>query len=106
MIILLIEFIIPYPEIENGSYYGEFIDFVYNSLKRNIFTIGLIIVLIPPIFITEKYMHLLLGNQIVSILANLTYTIYLIHFIIVCYIHSCRTKEFSLSDSYLFLKTI
>ena len=78
--------IIPYPEIENKYYYsGTIIDTLWISQKKILFTLGLVIILIPGILTKEKFLHLILNNKITNMLANLTYCIYMIHCLVITY---------------------
>lgn len=87
LVFVLIFIVIPYPELTDTNYYGLMLDSIYNSLVKTVFGIALIILLIPCIFSTEKYVPLILVNKITSFIGNLTYPIYLIHPIIFIYIN-------------------
>ena len=66
----------------------------------------MLIIIIPGIFTNHKFIQVILNNRLTNLLANLTFSIYLIHPMVNYYILYNRRSDISFTDGNAFLLSI
>eukprot|EP01017_Pseudomicrothorax_dubius_P026568 TRINITY_DN2977_c0_g1_i3.p1 TRINITY_DN2977_c0_g1~~TRINITY_DN2977_c0_g1_i3.p1 ORF type:complete len:428 (+),score=33.04 TRINITY_DN2977_c0_g1_i3:78-1361(+) len=94
------------PAVKNPHAFSNLFNALYTSLSRPLFTIGLLLTLLPSLLGGGRTLKNILGNSFMSAIAKLTFAFYLLHWIFLNWKTYTARSSFFFTHRDVFIDTI
>eukprot|EP00347_Sterkiella_histriomuscorum_P003458 403364220 len=98
---------IPLNELKQLDYcWSNLSSAFYNAFGQVIFFFGIILILLPSLVNSSVYLRPLMDSHLWHVLEELTFSAYILHYLVVVWFFASRQQDVILSMAYIFMVTI